>query len=73
MARRNQLTEIERRLTRPSVLLTEYLTGLGYETVRFLSNGINTALVRGLEGGVEAVLLGLTPLATIHSLRTINT
>jgi len=71
--RRPQETDFERRLRRPSVLLAEYATGLGYETVRFLPQGIDTALTRGFEGGVEAVLLlGLSPLAAMRGIRTIN-
>lgn len=70
--RRPQETDFERRLRRPSVLLAEYAAGLGYETVRFLPEGINTALTRGFEGGVEAVLLGLTPLAAMRGIRTIS-
>lgn len=70
--RRPQESDFERRLRRPTVLLAEYATGLGYETLRFLPHGIDTALIRGWEGGVEGVMLGLSPLAVMRGIRTIN-
>lgn len=38
-----------------------FLTGLGYDAVRFSSSGIDTALIRGLETGVEGAALMIGP------------
>ncbi len=70
MRSRGRFSELESRLLR--VTPVEFIVGTAYETVNHLTSGIYPALIRGLEGGIEAVGLGILPVVAGRGLRIIN-